>query len=178
MDSQKFDTLHAYESIPDEKYSYVNAMFYKKGLNVKMYIRSDLRIFKYKIMKLESPKVNGYVQVKEIQKHPVNERVIHVDFMIIDETSKSVRMPMPINYYNQDKSPGIKLGGFLKIMSREIEVYLSSVKDLHPWLGANMDGFKQNQLVKLADIHFPEGIKPVRKELTVAIITAAKGGEG
>jgi hypothetical protein len=177
MDSPKFDILHAFEAIPDTKYTYVLSMFYKKGVNTKLYVRSDLRIFKYKIMKLESSVLNGFVQVKEIQKHPVNEKVIHIDFMLIEESSTSLRIPMPINFYNQEKSPGIKLGGFLKIMSRALEVHINKGQQLHPWLGVNMEGFQQNQLVKLSDIHFPEGIKPVRKELTVGIVTASKGGE-
>ena len=173
----QFDSLHAFDEIPDTKYTYVQGVFYRKGFHTKLYVRSDLRIYKHKIMRLEHHTIKGFVKVQEIQQHPVNDRKIHIDFMIIDETTQNLRMSMPINYYNLDKSPGIKLGGFLKITSRAIEVKLSNMASLRAWLGADIAGFQQNQCIKLDDIHFPEGIKPVKDKITVGIITASKGGE-
>ena len=177
MDSQKFDTLEVFESIPDTKYEYVLSMFYKKDFNLKLYVRADLRIFKYKIFKVEHKKINGFVQVKEMQKHPVNEKVVHLDFMIIDETTKNLRMHVPLYYYNKDKSPGIKLGGFLKENSRALEVKLASYDKLHAWLGVDLKGFEANQNLKLSHVHFPEGMIPIRKEITVGTIMPSKGSE-
>jgi large subunit ribosomal protein L25 len=127
-------------------------------------------------MKLDSQEINGFVAVKEIQRHPVNEKLIHVDFFIIDQDSGKMRLPMMLNFYNDRASPGIKLGGFLKITSRAIEVYVENVSKLRPWLGVNMEGLQQKENINLTHVHFPEGITPVRKSITVATLMPSKGG--
>ena len=133
-------------------------------------------MYKHKIMKLHYAGIDGFVSTKEIQRHPINEKLIHADFFIIDKHSKNVRLQMMLNFHNEKASPGIKLGGFLKITSRAIEVYVESMAHLCPWLGVDMAGFPQKQNVKLEHIHFPNGVKPLRSSITVATLMPSKGG--
>jgi large subunit ribosomal protein L25 len=128
-------------------------------------------------LKVEHKQINGFVQVKEIQKHPVNEKVLHLDFMIIDQTTSNLRMHIPLYYCNKDKSPGIKLGGFLKENSRSLEVKLASYDKLVAWLKVDLKGFEANQNLKLGNIEFPDGIVPIRQEITIATLMPSKGAE-
>jgi Ribosomal protein TL5, C-terminal domain/Ribosomal L25p family len=171
----EFETLDAYKDIPDTKYGYVCCVFYNKATNHKLYIREDMSLFKHKVMRCDA--VNGFVSVKEIQKHPVNEKLIHVDFYIIDQASNNFRIRLPIKFQNMDKSQGIKLGGFLNITSRDLEVKVGSMADLTPYLSVDMTGYEQEQSVTLGNIMFSSNISPIRKSMTVATVMPSKGGE-
>ncbi len=61
------------------------------------------------------------VIVRDVQLHPVSDRVIHVDFLRVSEKT-SVRVPVPVHFLNQDTCPGLKLGGVLNTGMHEITV--------------------------------------------------------
>lgn len=172
----EFEILEAYDAIPDTKYKYVYCSFYKKGVNQKFYIRADSHLFKHKVMRCD--KVNGFVSVKEVQRHPVHERLIHADFFILDSDASNTRMRLPLKYMHLDKSPGIKLGGFLNITSRDLPIKLSSVKELVPYIKVDLTGYAQEQSIRLKDVVFSSGIVPIRNDLTIATVMPSKGGEG
>lgn len=174
--SIQFEVLHAFNEVPDHKHSYVLCSFYKKGVNRKLYVRQDLRVYKHKIMKLDHDSLSGCVCVNEIQRHPVNDRIIHMDFFIIDDESGDVRIKIPLKFENLEKSSGIKLGGFLNITSRQIEVKVKK-GSLVPYIPIDVSPFAQEQSIRTKHIHFPEGIKPLRENLTVATVMPSKGSE-
>ena len=169
----EFEILDTFETIPDTKYGYVHCIFYNKNINTKLYIRSDTVLYKHKVMRWNE----RFVSVKEIQKHPVNEKLIHVDFYIIDQDSSNFRIRLPIKFENMDKSQGIKLGGFLNITSRDLEVKVKSLQDLQPHLSVDMTGYEQEQSVHMKNISFSSNIIPIRKNMTVATVMPSKGGE-
>jgi large subunit ribosomal protein L25 len=122
-------------------------------------------------------KVNGFVSVKEVQRHPVNQRLVHADFFILDNDVNNTRISLPMKYMNLDKSPGIKLGGFLNITSRDLPVRLASIKELVPYISVDMSGYEQEQSVRLKDMVFAAGIVPIRSDLTVATVMPSKGSD-
>ena len=52
---------------------------------------------------------------KTLQYHPVTDKLIHFDFLIVQETTK-VTVEVPVEFLNQDKSPGLKKGGVLNLV--------------------------------------------------------------
>jgi large subunit ribosomal protein L25 len=52
--------------------------------------------------------------------HPVSGIPLHVDFLRVNEDSE-VNVTVPIEFINEDKSPGIKKGGILNVVVRNIE---------------------------------------------------------
>jgi len=58
---------------------------------------------------------------QDIQKHPVSDRPIHADFLHITKSSV-LTMDIPLEFINEDKCPGIKLGGILNIVHRTIAI--------------------------------------------------------
>jgi len=57
--------------------------------------------------------------LKAIQRHPVNERITHIDFLRIDPAKKlTLELPVAI----EGSSPGVKLGGVLQQMLRHVRV--------------------------------------------------------
>ena len=58
---------------------------------------------------------------KQIQLHPVTDRVIHADFVHVGEHDK-IKVFVPIEFTNRDKCIGIKHGGVLNAVKHEIEL--------------------------------------------------------
>ncbi|MDB5372865.1 MAG: ribosomal protein [Belnapia sp.] len=60
--------------------------------------------------------------MRDIQFHPVSDRPIHVDFQRLAAGQK-IRVKVPVTFLNEDICPGIKTGGVLNVVRRDIEVF-------------------------------------------------------
>ena len=58
---------------------------------------------------------------KDVQFHPVTDRPLHVDFQRLAAGTR-IRVRVPVHFLNEDTCPGIKEGGVLNVVRREIEV--------------------------------------------------------
>ena len=58
---------------------------------------------------------------KDLQLHPVKESILHIDFLRVGENT-TVTLLVPVNFINENKCPGIKQGGVLNVVRREIEL--------------------------------------------------------
>jgi large subunit ribosomal protein L25 len=67
----------------------------------------------------EGTDIKRHVIIKEVQRHPVTDRLVHVDFMRVDPTHK-VRVKVPIRL--KGTPLGVKEGGILDFTHRELEV--------------------------------------------------------
>lgn len=59
--------------------------------------------------------------MRDVQFHPVTDRPIHVDFQRL-AAGQRIRVRVPVAFLNEDSCPGIKAGGVLNAVRREIEV--------------------------------------------------------
>jgi len=59
--------------------------------------------------------------MRDVQFHPVTDRPIHVDFQRLAPGAR-IRVKVPVHFLNEDICPGIKAGGVLNVVRREIEV--------------------------------------------------------
>lgn len=57
--------------------------------------------------------------LKAIQRHPVNERIAHIDFLRVD-LARKIALDIPVHL--EGNSPGVKLGGVLQQVSRDVRV--------------------------------------------------------
>ena len=60
--------------------------------------------------------------MRDIQFHPVTDRPIHVDFQRLAAGQK-IRVKVLVSFLNEDTCPGIKTGGVLNVVRRDIEVF-------------------------------------------------------
>jgi large subunit ribosomal protein L25 len=58
---------------------------------------------------------------REVQTHPVIDEPIHIDFQRIGRGS-SVTVTVPVTFVGEEESPGLKAGGVLNIVRREVEL--------------------------------------------------------
>jgi large subunit ribosomal protein L25 len=59
--------------------------------------------------------------MREVQFHPVTDRPLHVDFQRL-AAGQMIRVKVPVMFVNEDTCPGIKAGGVLNVVRRDIEV--------------------------------------------------------
>ena len=59
--------------------------------------------------------------MRDVQFHPVTDRPLHVDFQRVAPGAR-IRVRVPVHFLNEDTCPGIKAGGVLNAVRREIEV--------------------------------------------------------
>jgi large subunit ribosomal protein L25 len=59
--------------------------------------------------------------MREVQFHPVTDRPIHVDFQRL-AAGQRIRVRVPVAFLNEGTAPGIKAGGVLNAVRRDIEV--------------------------------------------------------
>jgi large subunit ribosomal protein L25 len=59
--------------------------------------------------------------MREVQFHPVTDRPIHIDFQRVAPGAR-IRVRVPVVFLHEDTSAGIKAGGVLNVVRREVEV--------------------------------------------------------
>ncbi len=59
--------------------------------------------------------------LRDIQFHPVTDRPVHVDFQRVAPGAR-IRIRVPVQFAHEDTCPGLKAGGVLNVVRREIEV--------------------------------------------------------
>ena len=122
--------------------------------------------------------IDGKVQkvlLRDLQRHPVKPRVLHLDFQRIDE-SKPIRLKVPLHFLNQDKSPAGKLAGTL-IMHEVNEVEISCLPSMLPeHIEVDLSALEKGDIVHLSSIKLPEGVEipalRLGKEHDVAVVLA------
>lgn len=119
--------------------------------------------------------VDGKIQkaiVRDVQMHPVTDRPIHVDFMRVSAKS-SLHIHVPIEFINEDKSPGLKRGGVLNVVLHEIEIVCPADK-LPDRLTIDLEGLQIGDSVHSDVLKLPEGSKLANEERdnTIATIVA------
>jgi large subunit ribosomal protein L25 len=110
--------------------------------------------------------------LKDIQFHPVTDKVIHVDFMeVLDNKPVIINIPIVIT----GDSVGIKAGGKLRIKRRSLKVK-GYADDIPEYLTVDITDVKIHESIKVGDLSFDklELLDPkISTVLTVAISRVA-----
>ena len=123
-----------------------------------------------------SLKINGQSQaaiLKDVQRHPAKNQVLHMDLQRVLENEK-IRMTIPLHFKGAAGSPGVKTqGGVVSHLLNDVEV-LTLPKDLPEFLEIDMSAMQMNDMKRLSDIPLPPGVELVdlmhgRDEAVVSI---------
>lgn len=125
---------------------------------------------------IEVSKNKYHAICQDIQTHPITDRPIHVDFLRVSENTE-LQIEVPVMYENELAAPGLKNGGVLNAIYRSIEV-MCKPKDIPETLFVDLTGLEMGDVVKMGDIKFPAGVKPVEElDTTIAAIAAPAAEE-
>jgi len=116
------------------------------------------------------------VLIKDWQKHPFKQLMLHMDFQRINE-NEAVRVAVPVHFLNQEKSPAGKTAG-LVISHNLTEVTVSCLpKNLPEFIELDLADLKAGDIVHLSDLKLPAGVEipelGLGKEHDVAVVTVA-----
>ncbi len=120
------------------------------------------------------------VVLKDLQRHPAKNRIMHADFLRIDDKVQ-IKMNVPIHFINEEQCYGVKMeGGLVQHQSTDMEVQCLP-KDIPEYVSVDMENVKIGEIVHLSDITLPEGVVSVALaqgedyDLAVASVIAPKG---
>ncbi|MGM4911120.1 50S ribosomal protein L25/general stress protein Ctc [Rhizobium sp. 768_B6_N1_8] len=113
---------------------------------------------------------------KDYQLDPVRDFTMHVDFLRVSGNTQ-VTVEIPVHFVNEDKSPGLKVGGVLNIVRHEVEVHCPA--DAIPeFFTVDLSGHKIGDSIHISEVTLPKGVTPViaDRDFTIATIIAPAGG--
>ena len=108
---------------------------------------------------------------KDLQLHPVKESILHIDFLRVGENT-TVTLFVPVKFINENNCPGLKQGGVLNVVRREIEL-ITLVSKIPESLEANLDGLEIGDSIHISSITLQEGVKPTISDRDFTIATIA-----
>ncbi|MBC2804964.1 50S ribosomal protein L25/general stress protein Ctc [Rhizobium ruizarguesonis] len=112
---------------------------------------------------------------KDYQLDPVRDFTLHVDFLRVSGNTQ-VTVEIPVHFINEEKSPGLKVGGVLNIVRHEVEVHCPA--DAIPeFFNIDLSGKKIGDSIHISEVTLPKGVTPViDRDFTIATIIAPAGG--
>lgn len=127
--------------------------------------------------------VDGKVQkalLRDIQRHPFKQIIMHIDFQRVDE-NKALRTAVPLHFVNEDKSPAGKSAEV--VVTHELnEVVVECLpKDLPEFIEIDLSDLAVGAIVHLSDLKLPAGVSipelKLGKEHDLAVVIAKHGKE-
>lgn len=98
------------------------------------------------------------VILKDLQRHPARQQILHMDLQRILE-DEEIRMNVPIHFINEDKAPGVKLGGGkVSHLMTDVEV-VCLPRYLPEYLEIDVGGLELDEMLYISDIPLPEGVE-------------------
>jgi large subunit ribosomal protein L25 len=108
---------------------------------------------------------------KEIKYDIITDEPIHVDFLRVVPGVK-IKIEVPVQFINHEKSPGLKRGGVLNIVRRKVELKCPSEK-IPENLIIDLDGVDIGESFKISSINLESDVTPTIQGRDFVIATLA-----
>lgn len=99
----------------------------------------------------------------KVELDPVSDRPVHVDFLTCDDSKGIIAKPKLV-FINQDKSPGLKKGGFLHIVLRKVEVSCENEKCVPEKLEIDAGVLHIGNKIRANILKLPAGVTLTKKD--------------
>ena len=109
---------------------------------------------------------------REITYNVISDEPTHIDFLRIVAGVK-IRIEVPVQFINHEKSPGLKKGGVLNIVRRKIELKCPSEK-IPSAITIDLDGVDIGESFKISSVKLEEGVTPtiLGRDFVIATLAA------
>src|SRR5512139_2426917 len=125
--------------------------------HTRLLLMLDNERFYSTIINLRVGDVTQAAVLKDVQRHPAKNAVLHVDLQRVMENEK-IRIAIPLHFKGESVAPGVKKGGVVSHLRNEVEVSCLP-KDLPEFVDVDLSGLELNQMLYLADLKVPEGVE-------------------
>ncbi|MDA7781766.1 50S ribosomal protein L25/general stress protein Ctc [Candidatus Pelagibacter sp.] len=109
---------------------------------------------------------------REITYNVISDEPTHIDFLRVVPGVK-IRIEVPVEFINHETSPGLKRGGVLNIVRREIELKCPSEK-IPSSITIDLDGVDIGESFKISSVKLEEGVTPtiIGRDFVIATLAA------
>jgi len=109
---------------------------------------------------------------RDLQQHPVSDFAWHVDFLRVSATS-SLTVDVPVEFINEEESPGLRRGGVLNVVRYTVEVNCRA-DNIPEKLVVDLSGMDIGDSLHISAVTLPEGATPTidDRDFTIATIAA------
>ena len=118
--------------------------------------------------------INGKPQnvlPREVKYNILSDEPTHVDFLRVLPGIK-IKIEVPVNFINHEKSPGLKRGGVLNIVRRKVELKCPSEK-IPESITLNLDGIDIGESFKISSVKLDADVTPTIQGRDFVIATLA-----
>ena len=129
-----------------------------------------------RLLEIDVAGTKSTVLTRDIQFHPVSDSIMHMDFLRVSQ-SATVAVAIAVEFINEDKCPGIKVGGVLNVVRYEVELNCPAIA-IPEKIIVDLDGVKIGDSIHISAITLPDGVTPTitDRDFTVATLASPGGG--
>jgi large subunit ribosomal protein L25 len=118
---------------------------------------TEVEAFYSHILTLQLPSGDERVVLKDMQRHPYRELILHMDFLRVDESEK-LAMRVPLHFVNEEACAGVKAGGVVSHVLTELDI-LCLPRDLPEYIEIDVGGLDLGDSIHLSDVSVPSGVE-------------------
>lgn len=143
-----------------------------------LYLASKNEWFYSSILDLDVDGKVEQVLLRDMQRHPFRQLIMHVDFQRIN-ANETLRASVPLHFVNEEVSPAGKAADV--VVTKELtQVEVSCLpKDLPENIEVDLASLEEGDIVHLSQVKLPAGVQipelALGKEHDVAVVVARKG---
>jgi large subunit ribosomal protein L25 len=144
----------------------------------KIWLAQQNEWFYSSILNLDIDGTSEAVLLRDIQRHPFKQIIMHLDFQRVD-LNAALKASVPLHFIGQEGSPAGKSADV--VITHELnEVTVSCLpRDLPEFIEIDLSALKVGDIVHLSDIKLPKGVElpelKLGKEHDVAVVIAKHG---
>ncbi len=121
------------------------------------------------ILDIDIDGISEKVLPKQLQYHPVTDKLIHFDFLRVQDDTK-VTVEVPVEFLNQETCPGLKKGGVLNLVRREVELSCNA-NNIPNKLKFDLIDSEIGDSIKISNIELPDGVIPTITDRDFVVAT-------
>ena len=109
---------------------------------------------------------------REITYNVISDEPTHIDFLRVVPGVR-IRIEVPVQFINHEKSPGLKKGGVLNVVRRNIELKCPSEK-IPESIVIDLDGVDIGESFKISSVKLEESVVPtiIGRDFVIATLAA------
>jgi large subunit ribosomal protein L25 len=145
----------------------------------KLLIMLDNERFYSTILSLKVGEETQPAILKDVQRHPFRNAVLHIDFQRVSDNEK-IRISVPLHFKGEAIAPGVKSqGGIVSHVRTQVEVTCLP-KDLPEFIEVDLSGLSLNESIHLSQLKIADGVQLVelaREDAAVVAIHSPRAEE-
>ncbi len=127
-----------------------------------------------KLCEIEVAGKKEVVLARDVQTHPVSDKVMHVDFLRVTDKTKIV-VSVPVKFINQEECPGIQRKAVLNMVRHTVDL-VCSAKSIPSEIEVNLAGLNVGDTARYSNAVLPTGAEfaDTDRDYTIMTLVASR----